>query len=300
MNLVELLSGFAENLIEFMAFILFLALFLRYMAYRMCASTQTYVKTLSRSIEKNVLKVENHGKIDSWMKELFSVVEKDMPNRGIRFQNKKQAMERFANKNKQTSIDDFIAVKRSLTYNITQQTDALRIPVHPPDFLELSNRVMAVDPYWNKIYQIIPVSTLQRVLSMLPGLYIIGGIFGTFIGITAALPMIAEIDLSNLDASAPILNQFVGNIAYSMNTSIAGIIFSVIMTLLNTLFPLETVRNDVEENMASIFENLWIQIHKDKLWHGEKEIIAKLEQLVELQKAMIPANNPKQAAGNGF
>ena len=300
MNLVELLSGFAEYLIHFMLFILCLALSLRYMAYRMCASTQTYVKTLSRSIEKNVLKVENHGKIDAWMKELFSVVEKDMPNRGIRFQNKKQAMDRFADKNKQTSIDDFIAVKRSLTYNITQQTDALRNPVHPPDFLELSNRVMSIDPYWNKILQIVPVSTLQRVLSMLPGLYIIGGIFGTFIGITAALPMIAEIDLNNLDASAPILNAFVGNIAYSMNTSIAGIIFSVIMTLLNTIFPLENVRNDVEENMASIFENLWIQIHKDKLGHGEKEIIAKLEQLVELQKSLLSPGGQNQAAGANF
>ena len=43
-----------------------------------------------------------------------------------------------------------------------------------------------------------------------------------------ALPKIAQIDFSNIEASGQILQDFVLNIAFAMKTSIAGILFSLL------------------------------------------------------------------------
>ena len=126
---------------------------------------------------------------------------------------------------------------------------------------------------------VIPADTLTRFLNILPGLFIVGGIFGTFIGITSALPKIAAIDLSELDKATPILTAFVSDVAYSMNTSIAGICYSVILTLLNTIFPITTLRNDVKKNMERTFEFMWYYIHGDKISNGDRQIISLLEKL---------------------
>ncbi len=278
MSIHSILALMADHLIEMMAVITLLALYLRFVAYKACATIQSYVKSLSRGVEKSLTKVKRDGDIDDWMKRLFENVEKELPDRGLRIASTSASKERFS-EGKRGNINDFVAVKQSLSQNIVGQIDALRNSTRP-NFIDLGNRVLTLDMHWQKIFRIISVETLQRVLNMLPSLFIIGGILGTFIGISSALPMIGKIDLGNLDASGPILNEFVGHIAFSMHTSIAGIVFSVIMTLLNTLFPLHVVRKDVQNIMGSIFENLWNDIHKDHISTADAKIIQLLTQMI--------------------
>lgn len=284
MTIIDIFLGFSTHLIEFMGFVLILALLLRYMAFRSGKTNQTYFRTLAKSVEKWLGKAEfrqTTDSLDQWIKNLLGEVEKDLPVRGVRAQ-QKALPDRVLREGKRSNVKDFMSAKRNVIYNMLQQSDALRNP-HPPNFSELSERVLNQDPHWRNLFGFIPIDMLQRVLGILPGLFIIGGIFGTFIGITAALPMIATIDLGDLNSATPILNDFVGNISYSMNTSIAGIIFSVVLTMLNTMFPLASVRQEIKNNMANSFETIWHQIHNEKMSHGERELVMLMRELIALQ-----------------
>ena len=75
-----------------------------------------------------------------------------------------------------------------------------------------------------------------------------------------ALPEIAQIDFNKLDESSEILSRFVQNVTFAMQTSIAGIMFSLILTFLNTLFPVQGVRDDIIKKMGETFEMLWYRI----------------------------------------
>lgn len=285
MNILDLFAAVSTHLIELMGVGLCIALILRFIAFKSGKRNLVYFRTLSRSVEKNLEKPENQPgsmkEIDSWFSQLMDVVKTELPSRSLRMSGGSKAGEgSFRTQGKKT-LSEFMTTKRDILYNISNQMNALRSPF-PPDFKELSTRVLNQDPFWKNIVIIVPVDTLQRILGIMPGLFIIGGIFGTFIGITAALPMIATIDLSDLDAAGPILNQFVANIAYSMKTSIAGIIYSVILTLLNTLFPLASVRIEIREGLARTFEHIWTRIHKDKLTPGEQEIVSSVGKLCDV------------------
>ena len=131
------------------------------------------------------------------------------------------------------------------------------------------------------------MDSLSRGLDILPNLFIVFGIFGTFIGITSALPLIATIDLNNLSAATPILNNFVAGVAYSMNTSIAGIVYSVIMTIITALFPLGTTRTEVVKNLERSLEMVWYRIHGDQLSKGEEANLKGLKQIASLLQALL-------------
>lgn len=287
MNVLDLFSVMSTHLIELMGIGLCLALILRFIAFRSGKKNLVYFRTLSRSMEKNLDKPENQPgdlkEIDGWFERMMDTVKTELPSRNLRISDDfkpENGKAGFRSQGKKT-LSEFMTTKRDILYNINNQINALRSPF-PPNFMELSRRVLRQDPLWTTIVMIIPVDTLQRILGILPGLFIIGGIFGTFIGITAALPMIATIDLSDLDGAAPILNSFVANIAYSMKTSIAGIIYSVILTLLNTIFPITSVRTEITEGLARTFEHIWTRIHKDKMTPGEREIVASVTKLCTL------------------
>ncbi len=281
MSISSILTFGADHLIQLMALVTLLALYLRYAAYQACSKIQSHVKGLSRGVEKALTKVKREGEVETWMKSLFEGVESALPDRGLRM-GAQTAAKRM--KEGVADVRDFAAIKQSLSQNIVSQTDALRNSSRP-NFIDLANRVLVMDMNWQRVFRVISMETLQRVLNILPSLFVIGGILGTFIGISSALPMIGRIDLGNLDASGPILNQFVEHIAFSMNTSIAGISFSVIMTLLNTIFPLHVVRKDVQNLLANVFENLWNDIHKDQISFADRRIIDLLTELTKSRKA---------------
>ena len=122
------------------------------------------------------------------------------------------------------------------------------------------------------------------------------GIFGTFIGISMALPKIALIDFSNMEASGQILQEFVLNIAFAMKTSIAGILFSLIMTVLNTLAPVGGLRDKTFKKLSTSFEEIWNAIH------GSQSIEASLQEslpglLTEVKKINTYIVDQDKASG---
>lgn len=126
-----------------------------------------------------------------------------------------------------------------------------------PKFIDISNNVHANNPCFNKVFGLIPVNVSNDFLNTVPGLFIVGGIFGTFLGIMKALPELGGMNLSDVEGSKLIMDNFLLKISFSMSTSIVGIIFSVGMGLANTFFSSEKVYMNAVEKFERELDLLW-------------------------------------------
>lgn len=134
-----------------------------------------------------------------------------------------------------------------------------------PKFLEISNNVLRNNPCFNKVFGIIPVGVYNDFLNTVPGLFIVGGIFGTFLGIMKALPELGGMNLADVEGSKLIMDNFLLKISFSMSTSIIGIILSVTMSLANTFFSCEKVYMETVERLENELDTLWNMSTSNKL-----------------------------------
>ena len=134
-----------------------------------------------------------------------------------------------------------------------------------PKFLEISNNVLRNNPCFNKVFGVIPVGVFNDFLNTVPGLFIVGGIFGTFLGIMKALPELGGMNLSDVEGSKLIMDNFLLKISFSMSTSIIGIILSVTMSLANTFFSCEKVYMETVERLENELDVLWNMSSNNKL-----------------------------------
>jgi hypothetical protein len=185
--------------------------------------------------------------------------------------------------------------KQGLMLSIQSESSVFNCKT-PPNFTELTHRIMGQDKRWTKLWSYIPIEGVSRMIDILPGLFVVLGVFGTFIGISMALPEIAKIDFNDLEASGVILNKFVLNTTYAMKTSIAGIFFSLVLTVLNTLFPIKDKRNWTFKKFESSLEMLWYHIHNDATVEKEiKHVLPKLVTVLErIEKHLVGDDKDKE------
>jgi len=144
-------------------------------------------------------------------------------------------------------IDDFLNHARYLRKEDVKQ----------PNFHEITNSVFSSNPVFNRVFGLLPMSRTNDILNILPGIFIVAGIFGTFLGIMKALPELTGMDITNAEASKVVIDSFLINIAFALSTSILGIILSVIMSFLNTLFSPDNTYLDIINSFKSATEVLW-------------------------------------------
>lgn len=134
-----------------------------------------------------------------------------------------------------------------------------------PKFIDIANHVHSNNPCFNRVFGLIPVNVSNSFLNTVPGLFIVGGIFGTFLGIMKALPELGGMNLADIEGSKLIMDNFLLKISFSMSTSIAGIIFSVAMQLANTFFSSEKVYMEAVEKFEHELDLLWNLSSSNKL-----------------------------------
>jgi hypothetical protein len=265
---------FKNHLIELMTLVCIVALCLRVIAHRTNRSNQAYFNAFAHSVIKHVeeeeAKKEPVEDVDIWLENMLNAVKEHLPDRTLRF---KKIVD-----NRSERLTEYTDGKQSVVLAIKQQADALKSP-YPPNFSEMADRVLNQDKKWRSILGFLPMDALNRGLDVLPNLFVVSGILGTFIGITISLPLIAAIDITKLSEAGPILNKFVAGVAFSMDTSIAGIVFSVIMTLVTALFPINVSRDEVAKNFERAIEFMWYRIHGTKLSPAEQKMTQALEKL---------------------
>ena len=156
-----------------------------------------------------------------------------------------------------------------------------------PKFLEISNHVLRNNPCFNKVFGLIPVSVFNDFLNTVPGLFIVGGIFGTFLGIMKALPELGGMNLSDVEGSKVIMDNFLLKISFSMSTSIVGIILSVLMGLCNTFFSCEKIYMSTVERLESELDTLWNMCSSNKLPHEVQTFEADRDPIEVISEELI-------------
>lgn len=134
-----------------------------------------------------------------------------------------------------------------------------------PRFLEISKTVFQNNPCFNKVFGIIPISAFNEFLNILPNLFIVGGIFGTFLGIMKALPELGGMDLADVENSRVVMDTFLLKISFSMSTSIIGIVLSVSMTFMNTFLNAEKLFINTVEGFDNNLSILWTRCSHNTL-----------------------------------
>ncbi len=110
-----------------------------------------------------------------------------------------------------------------------------------PPLLELIKSIFANNPCFNRIFGLFPVGPFNEMLNQIPGLFIVAGIFGTFLGIMQALPELGAMDLRDPESTKLVMDTFLAKIAFSMSTSTVGILLSVVNTVYNNFVSPERV-----------------------------------------------------------
>ena len=304
-------SFFSNYLIEFMSFLLGLGLVIRFMAFKQSKYDQFYFSTFTRELEHNVDQDKNRsrnvGEIDSYLNDILSRVSTKLPDRSLRFDDQKAIAEKNKmqdareeginaepiglrtrvgdndkpkdEKDKYISLRDYVGGSQALKSSLLAESSVFMNP-SPPNFTELTNRIMNQDKSWSKLKKVIPIDIVIRMVDILPGLFIVFGVFGTFIGISMALPEIVKLDFNDIEGSSVVLNTFVLSVTYAMKTSIAGIFFSILMTILNTAYPIKEVRHRIFKKMETSLQTLWYHIHSDE--SSEKQMVKNFSQMLDV------------------
>jgi hypothetical protein len=295
LNLI--LHFFSTYLIEFMGGILILALLFRWLAFRSSKMDEIYFTAFTRELEATIDKAKGTviEDVDSYLSGVLGQVGKKLPSRSLRFaKNENNEDKRVVN------FKDYMGGRQGLILSI-QAESSVFASKNTPNFPELTHRIMSQDKHWTTLLNHLPIESVSRMIDILPSLFVVFGIFGTFIGINEALPEIAKLDFNNLDASAGNLTNFVLSTTFAMKTSIAGIFFMLIMTLLNTMFPIKDKRHWIFKKVENALQMLWYHINTDN--SGEREMkkvfpeILKVLQSIEQHLKSVPQDDIEKKIG---
>ena len=140
-----------------------------------------------------------------------------------------------------------------------------RYDMHRPNTMEISVQIFEKNTHFNRVLGYLPIGTFNEILNLLPGIFIVGGIFGTFLGIMKALPELGAMDLADIDKTKQVMDHFLVKMSYSMITSILGIILNVAMTFLNAFFNPNKIFVDIVERFNNSLDSLWSSCSDNKL-----------------------------------
>jgi len=159
-----------------------------------------------------------------------------------------------------------------------------------PKIFQISRSTFQRNPCFNKVFGFIPASVCTEVLNMIPGIFIVLGILGTFLGIMKALPDLGNMDLADIEGTKLVMDQFLLKISFSMSTSLMGIVLSVTMGFVNAFFAPSKAFIDAVERMEVALYTLWnISGDNDLSKHGKDfdenrdPVEALAEQAIETQ-----------------
>ena len=185
--MLELVLDFFSNyLIEFMGGTLALGLVFRFAAFRASKDDNAYYSSFTRELELNVEKDKEDrvevGDVDQYLSGVLGRVSKKLPSRSVRFGSPKDEKSGEDESRKVLSLRDYVSGKQGLITSIQAESSVFHHQT-PPNFTELTHRIMSQDPHWTKVMKHFPIDGVARMIDILPGLFIVlGVVFGLLIG----------------------------------------------------------------------------------------------------------------------
>jgi hypothetical protein len=151
-----------------------------------------------------------------------------------------------------------------LVKDILNQIKFLKWTEETPKLLNITRNTFLQNPCFNRAFGVFPIAVLNDFVSVLPGLFVIAGILGTFIGIAGGLHELGGMNLQDLETSKNIMDRFLQEIAFAMKSSITGIVFSLGLHVINVMFSPERLYVSIVERFESALDLLWYRADNNK------------------------------------
>jgi hypothetical protein len=85
-----------------------------------------------------------------------------------------------------------------------------------PKLLQITRATFAQNPCFSRVFGLFPSAGINDMVSILPGLFVIAGILGTFVGISGGLIELGGMNLQDLESTKNIMDRFLQEIAFAM------------------------------------------------------------------------------------
>jgi hypothetical protein len=164
--------------------------------------------------------------------------------------------------------DRVFLVQQGMAYLVKDTLKELKFVKYDgirPPLLDMVKGVFATNPCFTRVFGYLPVSVFNDLLNIIPGLFIVGGIFGTFLGIMQALPELGAMDIRDPESTKLVMDTFLAKIAFSMSTSTVGIMLSVTMTVYNNFFSPERLFVKIVDRFERSLFRLWSRCDDNRL-----------------------------------
>jgi hypothetical protein len=151
--------------------------------------------------------------------------------------------------------------------DILKQLKHLKWSKETPKLQQITRATLHHNPCFNKVFGVIPMGALNDLITILPGLFVVAGILGTFLGIKGGLVQLGGMDLSDVEGSKTIMDAFLHEIGFAMASSITGIAFSLTLHVVNTSFAPERVYVSLVDRFESSLDLLWYRSDNNVVPH---------------------------------
>ena len=181
-----------------------------------------------------------------------------------------------------------------MIHDLLKQIRFLKYGSQPPKLLNIARNTFSKNPCFNRVLGLIPAVGVNDLLNVLPGLFVIGGIFGTFLGVMKGLPELGGMDLSDSAKTKDVMDRFLVQISISMGASLMGILFSVMMTIVNTVLSPEREYARIIDRFENTLDLLWNRANTNEVPHGIAKFDEHRDPLEALAEASINQELEKQ------
>jgi hypothetical protein len=144
-----------------------------------------------------------------------------------------------------------------LTKDLLKQIKYLKWSKETPKLQQITRATLNHNPCFNKLFGIFPIQGLNDLISMLPGLFVVAGILGTFLGIKGGLVQLGGMDITDVEGTKTIMDSFLHEIGFAMASSIVGIAFSLALHVFNTTFSPERVFASLVDRFENTLDLVW-------------------------------------------
>lgn len=157
-----------------------------------------------------------------------------------------------------------------LVKDILKQLKFLKWTNDTPKLLHITKSTFHHNPCFNRVFGIFPIAGLNDIVSILPGLFVVAGILGTFIGIAKGLPALGGMSLTDVEGTKNVMDNFLFEISFAMKSSIFGIAFSLALNLVNTTFSPDRVFVSMVDRFESSLDLIWYRSDSNEYPSNEK------------------------------
>lgn len=157
-----------------------------------------------------------------------------------------------------------------LVRDLLKQLKFLKWTEETPKLSHITRATLHHNPCFNNVFGVFPIATMNDFLNLLPGLFVVAGILGTFLGIKGGLTTLGGMSMTDLENTKHIMDNFLNEIAFAMTSSIVGIVFSLALHVWNTFLSPDRVYVQLIDRFETTLDLIWYRSNNNDFPIGEK------------------------------